>query len=1125
MRSLYCYSKVFSNFLFVTLFLINNSIYGQKNESDLWKNEPYHEFPMQSEAIELRTATSKHFHNGNGTLTAHLSAGQIHYWENGSWKTIYHTIVPTNSGFENKTNHFKTTFPAFSDGSLITVLQGNHRIEEMKGMKMVFLKGNEIVSQSPIKKTAGNASKDQLTYENAFGNGIDLHFKQNSTNRKLDFIIHSKEDIKSMAKLSDYLVFQEDIVLPQGWYVRLVDKQIHVYNNENSFVFKYDKPFAYDTPIHKHNHVGDHESNANHSSHLKKKQSRFHELEYEIIQIGRIVTVKTIVDVNWLLSTERSYPVIIDPTANYTPNATSAWTGTLMSWTGYPGTSVSRLSSDWIGIGKFDDGDDDVLSGWAKFNTAGIPDCASITSAALWYKIYYNATTNTNCTTMIRTRHMANDPASATDANMLTDIRNGTTYSDVDWAVKQTNYENGTGNWWTKSLNASAATDIQNRLGVDWFAVGLEMYSHTSSHANCWIEFSGQSSGADRIFLSVTYSDPSTAPTSITGGGNYCHGQNITLNSTGGTNGSNVSHVWYQGGCSNAFTQTWGYGNPYGLNTTTVNSNTNGILNVTSTSGDPMINMFSLGSFNPAVYRYLNIRYRVVSGTAGSVEAFFLNTTYPAPNGACHTSAPLISDNQWHIATIDMHQNANYTTGGNITGWRYDWCTANGVTMDLDFIQLSQYPMLDEDNTTTQLIMNYGTSLYPPTNATTTYAAAKIDNCVTSCASTTVTLPNTSSDLGNHNDQATCVVNQSGWVHFYHSSGRLLASVNSGGNNLGNVTVTQYDDGAPVSVVACDAPTNMLYRIHAMERHWRITPTNNGAATVRLPFYDSELTSVTTTANANANPNDNLAGRGTIRLSKYSGGTFPSSVNVDGNAANNCTGAGGTGGTIVVTQSSNGVSNATAFPQSISPASGYVDFPITGFSEFWLHGASSSPLPVDLVSFSGTCLSDGILLNWVTASETNNAYFVIERSRDLLTWEEIAQVSGMGNSSQINTYNFNDPSGFGGFYYRLIQIDFNGEEYPKSPIHVSCEVDKTSISVYPNPTNNAFTLGIHSMKDFNEISMEIFDVTGKLITKRMEDLSKGINEFYFNQLLESGTYLIRVSIEGEIQTLRLVVKN
>lgn len=51
--------------------------------------------------------------------------------------------------------------------------------------------------------------------------------------------------------------------------------------------------------------------------------------------------------------------------------------------------------------------------------------------------------------------------------------------------------------------------------------------------------------------------------------------------------------------------------------------------------------------------------------------------------------------------------------------------------------------------------------------------------------------------------------------------------------------------------------------------------------------------------------------------------------------------------------------------------------------------------------------------------------------------------------------------------------------------------------------------------------MEIFDVTGKLITKRMEDLSKGINEFYFNQLLESGTYLVHVQIGEEKQTLKL----
>jgi hypothetical protein len=31
---------------------------------------------------------------------------------------------------------------------------------------------------------------------------------------------------------------------------------------------------------------------------------------------------------------------------------------------------------------------------------------------------------------------------------------------------------------------------------------------------------------------------------------------------------------------------------------------------------------------------------------------------------------------------IDMTADPNYTTGGNITGWRFDWSSAAGVTMD-----------------------------------------------------------------------------------------------------------------------------------------------------------------------------------------------------------------------------------------------------------------------------------------------------------------------------------------------------------------------------------------------------------------------------------------------------------
>lgn len=137
-----------------------------------------------------------------------------------------------------------------------------------------------------------------------------------------------------------------------------------------------------------------------------------------------------------------------------------------------------------------------------------------------------------------------------------------------------------------------------------------------------------------------------------------------------------------------AYTNDWSV-NPTSYQTTTFNSNAGGIMNITSTSTDPFFNMYSLGSWDPNKYRYIQIRYRLISGTT-DFQIFFCNTTYTSANGAAVLNSPsvLISDAQWHIATIDMWNHAGWKTGGNITGWRYDWATNTGVNMELDWIRL-----------------------------------------------------------------------------------------------------------------------------------------------------------------------------------------------------------------------------------------------------------------------------------------------------------------------------------------------------------------------------------------------------------------------------------------------------
>jgi parallel beta-helix repeat protein len=163
-------------------------------------------------------------------------------------------------------------------------------------------------------------------------------------------------------------------------------------------------------------------------------------------------------------------------------------------------------------------------------------------------------------------------------------------------------------------------------------------------------------------------------------------GDTGTTGATGATGAASYNHVKY---VNSIFKENWWSNSKYPKSATTVVFNTNGILRVTSTSPDPQIQMYNIGSFDPNEARYVLIKYKVISGTATNMQLYFLNSTYTTPNGNAMKEVALVSDNQWHILGIDMWSNANWKTGGNITGFRYDWCIANAVTMDLDFFHLT----------------------------------------------------------------------------------------------------------------------------------------------------------------------------------------------------------------------------------------------------------------------------------------------------------------------------------------------------------------------------------------------------------------------------------------------------
>jgi len=84
----------------------------------------------------------------------------------------------------------------------------------------------------------------------------------------------------------------------------------------------------------------------------------------------------------------------------------------------------------------------------------------------------------------------------------------------------------------------------------------------------------------------------------------------------------------------------------------------------------------------------------------------------------------------------------------------------------------------------------------------------------------------------------------------------------------------------------------------------------------------------------------------------------------------------------------------------------------------------SSPVPVQLTSFTANIVGDNTELSWTTATEVNNYGFEIESSNNETNWNNIGFVEGHGNSNSPKDYSFvaTDNSK----YYRLKQVDIDG---------------------------------------------------------------------------------------------------
>ena len=172
----------------------------------------------------------------------------------------------------------------------------------------------------------------------------------------------------------------------------------------------------------------------------------------------------------------------------------------------------------------------------------------------------------------------------------------------------------------------------------------------------------------------------------------------------------------------------------------------------------------------------------------------------------------------------------------------------------------------------------------------------------------------------------------------------------------------------------------------------------------------------------------------------------------------------------------------------------------------------ATPLPIELLRFTGKPNNIVVDLEWVTANEFNSDHFELQRSNDGVMFESIAFIPANGNSETEISYQYTDDEPIAGNnFYRLKAVDSDGS-YKFSEIIIVHLDGVRKFQIFPNPATDHVIINTNLQETFY---IEILSATGEEIYKfHNENNSLKTVEINIKDLPQ-GIYIIKI-ISGNI---------
>lgn len=211
----------------------------------------------------------------------------------------------------------------------------------------------------------------------------------------------------------------------------------------------------------------------------------------------------------------------------------------------------------------------------------------------------------------------------------------------------------------------------------------------------------------------------------------------------------------------------------------------------------------------------------------------------------------------------------------------------------------------------------------------------------------------------------------------------------------------------------------------------------------------------------------------------------------------------------------------------------------TPTNQFFTFGTGDAlpdnPLPVELSKFIATTDGKGVILNWTTASETNNQGFIVSRSeskdgpfQQISSYQANPSLKGQGTTSGETNYRMSDYSSTvqsgKTYYYRLEDVNLTGQRNLLGTREVKLPEGYSLSQNYPNPFNPSTTINFTLRQD-GKTMLEVYNILGQRVATIVNsELKAGAYSYNWNAAgVTSGVYFYRLVSGSFVQTKKMLL--